>query len=632
MTATADIPAKYAFEQGFLLGELRVDPHDGEVTGPGGREQLDPKVMSVLLLLAERTGHVVSREDLLSRLWPNTVVTDDVLSRCIYELRRQLSQAGGDEQLKALIETVPKRGYRLNGEVTPLPPQPVARLKRPAARVAFVGAGLVAIVVILWLAFGRDPAGSGADPQDSPALAEPPSIAVLPFVDMSEGQDHGYLADGIAEEILNRLAQSNDLRVISRTSSFAFRGKPLDVREIAAKLDVDHVLEGSVRRAGDRIRITAQLIAASDNGHVWSETYDRESGDTFKVQDEIAASVAAALQVTLRGSACCPPPASPEALELFLQGQFFYNRRSPGDIDRAVDYFRQAIAIDPQYATAWAALAGAYALLIYDHARPVEELRPLQRDAALRAVELAPGLAIAHARLGQYYYNIGNRDKGYEQFEKAAALDPNDLFVMGHFADRAYWRGDIDETIAIWRRIVGRNPLSPTDRFNLANFLFAAGKPEESAAEFRKALEINPDFRGTARLEFTAVLVALRRYDEAYAQVMKLPEGAPRDQGLALLYQAPGHEAEADAAFARLAAQPVEPGNPQLGELYALRGMKDEAITALIDARDAVSKAQDSPEHIRIRLGAMREDMLRSPHLKPLHDDPRWAELTARPE
>lgn len=633
MTATADLQADHALGQGFRLGELLVAPQDGEVSGPGGREQLDPKVMGVFLLLAEHAGHVVTREDLLSRLWANAVVTDDVLSRCIYELRRQLSQAGGDEQLKALIETVPKRGYRLTGEVTPLPPQPVTRSRRPAARIALIGAVLAAAGVIVWIAVGRDTTGSGADPGYSSALAEPSSIAVLPFVDMSEGHDHGYLADGIAEEILNRLAQSKDLRVISRTSSFAFRGRQLDVREIAAKLDVDHVLEGSVRRSGDRIRITAQLIAAADNAHVWSETLEREFGSTFKVQDEIAASVATALHVTLRGSgACCPPPASPEALDQFLRGQYFYTRRSPGDIDRAIDNFKQAVAIDPRYATAWAALAGAYGLLIHEYVRPVEELRPLQRDAAHKAVELAPGLAIAHARLGQYYYNIGDDANGDRHFDIAAALDPNDLFVMGHFADRAFWRGDVDEAVAIWRRIVERNPLSPTHRFNLANFLFAAGKPTESAAEFRKSLELNSDFHGTTRLEFTAVLVTLRRYDEAHAQVLKLAEGVPRDHGLALLYQAPGHEADADAALARLAARPVEPGNTLLGELYAFRGMKDEAIAALIDARDALRKSRDSPEHTRIRLHSMQEDMLRSPHLKALHDDPRWAELTADPE
>jgi TolB-like protein len=183
-----------------------------------------------------------------------------------------------------------------------------------------------------------DPAGSGNPPRRLNSLD-----CRLPFVDR-RGQDHGYLGDGIAEEVLNRLAQSKDLRVISRTSSFSFRGKPLDVREIASKLDVDHVLEGSVRRSGDSIRITAQLIAASDNSHVWSGTFDREFGDTFRVQDEIAGSVATALQVTLDGSGLgINSPIEPEAHERFLQGQFFYLRRSPGDIDRAVDYFEQAV-------------------------------------------------------------------------------------------------------------------------------------------------------------------------------------------------------------------------------------------------------------------------------------------------
>jgi len=212
------------------------------------------------------------------------------------------------------------------------------------------------------------------------------------------------------------------------------------------------------------------------------------------------------------------------------------------------------------------------------------------------------------------------------------ALDPNDLLVMGYTADDAFRRGDLEQAVAIWRRIVARNPLSPTDRFNLANYLFSAGRLTESAEEFRKALELNPDFHGTARLEFVAVLVTLRRYDEAHAQVLELSEGAPRDQGLAFLYQAPGHEAEADAALARLAARPVEPGNTLLAELYAFRGMKEQAIAALTAAHDAIKRAPGSAEHTRVRLRDMRLDMLLSPHLKALHDDPRWAELTAEPE
>ncbi|MGE0467319.1 MAG: winged helix-turn-helix domain-containing protein [Steroidobacteraceae bacterium] len=621
MTAAAHTRADQAPEQGFLLGTLRIDPPAGEVTGPGGREKLDPRVMDVLVMLAQHAGQVVLREDLLSKLWPDSAPTDDVLSRCIYELRRQLGRAADDEQLKAMIETVPKRGYRLNGEVKPISPESATpwgwmRWLLPTSAAAITAA------LLLWFTVGRTP----------PASAEPESIAVLPFVDMSEGQDHGYLADGISEEILNRLVQAENLRVISRTSSFAFRGEALEIRDIAAQLGVSHVLEGSVRRSGNDIRITAQLIAASDNSHVWSETFDREYGDLFTVQDEIAQAVTSALQVSLkRVDACCPAP-KPEALEPFLQGQFFYNRRSPGDIERAVSYYEQAVAIDPQYATAWAALAGAYSLLMYDHGGSVERLRPLQGEAARKAVELAPGLAVAHARLGQYYYSVSDDLKGDEHFRKAQALDPDDPLVMGYSSDRALRRGDLKAGVEIWRRLVERNPLSPTDRLNFANFLAAAGRLDESAAEFRKALELNPDFRWSARFEFAQVLVLQHRYDEAIAQIEKMPGGEARDYGLALLHQAPGRAAEADAALKRLAERPAEAGDIMLAELYASRGMTEQAFAALVAARSVSGLAPDAAQRAAQQIGYMRTEIIRSPLLKALHDDPRWAELTAEPE
>ncbi len=240
------------------------------------------------------------------------------------------------------------------------------------------------------------------------------SIAVLPFLDMSAAKDQGYLSDGVTEEILNRLSQADNLRVIARTSSFSMRDQALDVPEIAARLGVEYVLEGSVRRSGEQMRITAQLIDVSTNAHVWSRTYDRRIDDLFAVQDEIAASVAAALQVSLSGNDTTErPPASVEAHERFLQGQFHYNRRSPGDIERAIQNYKQAVALDPGYARAWAALAGAYSLLYArgESGRP-HHLRDLQGEAARKAVELNPHLAVAHARLAQYYFQVQQRAQG----------------------------------------------------------------------------------------------------------------------------------------------------------------------------------------------------------------------------
>jgi TolB-like protein/DNA-binding winged helix-turn-helix (wHTH) protein len=297
MNSSVDIPAKHALEQGFQLGELRIDPLADEVTGPGGRERLDPKVMDVLVVLAQHAGHVVLRDQLLAQLWRNAVVTDDALSQCVYELRRHLSQAGGDHKYKALLETLPKRGYRLNGEITVAPSQPGNQERTMSNRRLLIMAALALAAGVLWFTIGHLASGPSTEPDSASANEAAPSTAVLPFVDMSAGQDQGFLSDGISEEIVNRLAQVPAMRVIARTSSFSFTGQQAGIPEIAAKLNVTHVLEGSVRRSGDRVRITAQLIEATSNSHLWSDTFDRELGDPFAVQDEIAASVARALQI-----------------------------------------------------------------------------------------------------------------------------------------------------------------------------------------------------------------------------------------------------------------------------------------------------------------------------------------------
>ena len=268
MNTPVESPATPALEQGFQLGELRIDPKAGEAAGPGGREKLDPKVIDVLVMLAQNAREVVLREELLARLWPNVVVSDEVLSRCIYELRKQLSLAGGSEQYKDMIETVPKRGYRLNADVAPIQSPAEAR---PANRSKpWLFSAAIGIIVAVVLAIVVSQRMTKAPALSPPAATKADSIAVLPFVDMSEGKDQGYLADGISEEILNRLANAEGLRVIARTSSFSLRDPSLNVAQIARKLDVSHVLEGSIRRSGDHIRITTQLIWASNSSHLWS--------------------------------------------------------------------------------------------------------------------------------------------------------------------------------------------------------------------------------------------------------------------------------------------------------------------------------------------------------------------------
>jgi TolB-like protein/DNA-binding winged helix-turn-helix (wHTH) protein len=621
-----------ALDQGFQLDGLRVIPETGELSGPGGRVKLDPKVMSVLVLMARHPHEVIAREALLAQLWPGVVVTDDALTRCFYELRRHLSQAGGDERFRDLIETLPKRGYRLNAEVkavAPTPeltefPAPEPAPRRNGRLVAIAAAVLLAVAagIYAWWWSDRTRAPAGTD--------DVHAIAVLPFLDMSAEQDQGFFSDGVTEEILNRLSQAENLRVISRTSSFALRGETLDVPQIGARLNVNYVLEGSVRKADGRVRITAQLIDVSTNSHLWSETYDRGLGDLFAVQDEIAASVASALQATLGGSSVqARAPASLEAYEQFLQGQFAYHRRLPGDIERSAEYFERAVVIDPTFARAWAALAGASNLLAHGPSGLDPAWREKQENAALKAVELDPNLAVAQARLAQYYWYTGQGARGMRHFEKAVALDPDDPLVLSFAATHAREVGDLDRAVELWRRAVAQDPLSPITRGNYSALLLQDGRLEEAHAQLLKLFELNPDAGPESRAELVRILTLLKRYDEAQAQIDLLPEGPYRNFALALQHQAPGHREEADAALRAL--RDVAAGSQlsiRLAEVYAFRDMDDAAIETLAQSRATLERGKPSDLY---RLYFFLDDVNGSYMLGPLHDDPRWAALVAQP-
>lgn len=621
MNAPAGNRDEQALAQGFQLGEFRIDPNAGEVSGPGGREKLDPKVMDVLVMLAQGAGHVVLREDLLSRLWPNAVVTDESLSRCIYELRRQLSLAGGDERYKAMLETVPKRGYRLNAEVTPLAPEPDAgSVTRPKWLMTAVVATIV-VAAAAWFARGR--LADQASPSANPAAY---SVAVLPFDDLSSEQDQGHFSDGVSEEILNRLNKTPTLKVIARKSSFSFRGEATSIPEIAAKLDVTHVLEGSVRNSGNRVRITARLIEASSNSQLWSNTYDRELGNLFALQDEIADEVATALNATLAGHPERVP--LPEVHNLFLQGELFYNRRAPGDIERSVKYYKEALAIDDGYARAWAALAGAYSLLAYSGDMPRAEALAAQGAAARKAVDLDPFLAAGHARLAQYYWDIGDRQTSYKIFDKAIALDPNDLLVLTFAAGIAMRNGDIAEAIGRYDRIVALDPRSASHHANHGIYLLAADRFEEAKAELQKAQALNTDFGWEPDLAIARILVLQRRFDEARSIIARLPEGSPRDHGLALLYHAQGRRADADAALGRLVAESTEKVDIRLAEVYAFRGMVDEAFQALDALNVAIERNEASAAS---QVWSWQVELRASPFLRSLHDDSRWQALLVEP-
>src|SRR5688572_25743590 len=365
-----------------------------------------------------------------------------------------------------------------------------------------VGLLIVAIVVVAVERFiPRTPpieaateAASGASSAEAPVQAAAKSIAVMPFADMSAGKDQEYFADGLSEELLNLLAKIPDLRVAARTSAFKFKGEKIDVKEVAQKLNVAHILEGSVRKSGNKVRITAQLVKATDGYHLWSQTYDRTLDDIFVVQDDIAGEVVKALKLTLLGptSVTRSRPVDPEAYNLALQGRFFLERRSRKDLERAVEYFRRSFERDPGYAPAWAGLSEAYARQADNGFVPVADGYRRAREAAEKALALDPQLVDAHLAMGwiqtTYDWDWAAADAS---FRKALDLEPGSAQALRSAGIQAMTLGRWNEAIDLANKTIERDPLRPNYYNNLGLALLAVNRDAEAEAAFRKALELD---------------------------------------------------------------------------------------------------------------------------------------------
>ncbi len=366
---------------------------------------------------------------------------------------------------------------------------------KPAVATVLVVAFLAASVYLISKARTRSAGAS------SPQLA---SIAVLPFADLSPDHDQEYFCDGMTEEIIDALAKVNGFRVVARTSSFAFKGKQQDIREIGKKLNVATVLEGSVRKDGNRLRVTAQLNSVADGYHLWSETYERELKDVFTVQDEISRAIVDTLQLKLANSARQPrpPSANVEAYDLYLQGRYHWSRWRSEGAERAIEYFQQAIQKDPNYAAAYSGLADSYAWMGFFGALPPNEAMPKARQAALKALALDDTLAAAHTSLG-YVKSLHEFDwPGAErEFKRALQLNSGDSDAhFGYGITYLAPMGHLDEALHEMQTAHDLDPLSPITNTYLGLAYHLVGNRHYAAAHFRKALELDPGFRrSTAR-------------------------------------------------------------------------------------------------------------------------------------
>ena len=473
---------------------------------------------------------------------------------------------------------------------------------------------------------GRYTAGHATPRHDaSPARTEAAtaipqkSIAVLPLVNESGDPKDEYFSDGLSEELIAALAQISGLKVIGRSSSFRFKDGKEEPKTIGEKLGVSTLLEGTVRKQGDRVRIVAELVNAADGIALWTRTFDRELKDIFAVQEEIARAVAESLRVTLLGSndrsAERAAPNSVEAHNAYLQGHFHFQRRNLEDFRKAVSYFDQAIRLDPDYALAYAERSEAWSF-IGDLTGQRATAWPTAKSDAEKAVAIATGLAEAHAALGWVRFFIDWKfAEGLSELKRAKELSPANPTANDLLARVIVYLGQVDEAERHARHAVELDPLSVTAQGNLGRVLFVAGKLDEADAVARKAAELQPAAAGNHRYQ---VHVAVERGDgeTALREAQLEPNEGYRRFELALAHYVRGDRAAADAALADLIANGRDQLAYQIAEVYAVRGEKEKAFEWLqisFDNHDT---------------GTLT--LLIDPLLRGLRDDPRYKNLVAK--
>jgi TolB-like protein len=486
--------------------------------------------------------------------------------------------------------------------------------------VAWIYVVLIGVTLSVGLFFiGRFTAGH-ATPRPSEAATAIPekSIAVLPLVNESGDPKDEYFSDGLSEELIAALAQISGLKVIGRSSSFRFKDRKEELKTIGEKLGVTTLLDGTVRKQGDRVRIVAELVNAADGIQLWTRTFDRELKDIFAVQQEIARAVAESLKVALLGSqdkSTQMATKSVEAHNAYLQGHFHFLRRNIEDYRKAITYFDQAIQFDPDYALVYAERSEAWSLL-GDLAGERPSAYPKARSDAEKAVAIAPELAEAHAALGWVRFLAEWKfAEGFRELKRAKELSPANPTANDLLARVIVYMGRIDEAERQAREAVELDPLSVAAQFNLARVLFYAGKLDEADAAGRKMAELQPSAASNRRWQ---VFVAVQRHDgqKALREAQLEPDAAFRRFELTLAYDLLGDREAADAALGDVIANSRDRLAYQIAQVYAIRNDADKAFEWLQIAFD---------NHDGGMLSLAVEPLLRG-----LRDDPRYKNLVAK--
>ncbi len=618
------------------FGDFDVNLRSGELRRNGLKVKLGDQSFQVLALLLESPGEVVTREQLRQKLWTeDTFVDFDAgLNSAIKRLRDALGDSADQPRF---VETLPRHGYRFLAPVersddpepapAAMPPITVPELeavpRRTLARTVAIAAGaaivLLGVLIALNVGGWRDRLFSGGTPKVE-------SLAVLPLENLTGDPSQDYFVDGMTDALITDLAQISSLRVISRTSAMQYKGKNKPLPQIAHELKVDAIVEGTVARSGNRVRITAQLIHAPTDRHLWAKEYDRELSDILLLQNEVARDIADEIRVQLT-----PPETArltarravhPQAYDAYVKGRYFWNQRTAEGFRKAIGYFQQAIELEPAYAEAYSGLSDCYRLLQFVDAASPAESWPKAKAAAEKAIALDPSLAEARNSLAVFKYRHDWDWAGAEaEFKRTLELNPN--YAEGHRAYGVYLFvvGRFDESQAQMERTLELDPLSVAHRTDLGGSLYFARRYDEAIRQFRTALEMNPSFPhahgmlGRSLTEKSVFPEAIQEHEKA----ITLSGGNPIYLAdLAYTYAIAGQTAEARKRLGELKqlSRKRHVPNFSFAEVYAGFGDRERAFFYLEEAYKERS----------FRLAIINVD----PPLDPLRSDPRFVALVRR--
>jgi TolB-like protein/DNA-binding winged helix-turn-helix (wHTH) protein/tetratricopeptide (TPR) repeat protein len=620
------------------FGAFEADVRTGELRKQGKRIRLQDQPFQLLVMLLEAPGQVVTRDELRSKLWPQTTVDfDHGLNKAISKIREAL---GDSPEHPRFVETVARRGYRFladvavvgDGRAKTVPDDPAHegspafspalttthQKARPSnlARLLFgVGLALAVASAISWTLYHRI--------YSSPAIR---SLAVLPLENVSGDSSQDYFADGMTDALITRLAQINTLRVISRTSAMTYKNVNRPLAEIARDLNVDAVVEGSVSRAGERIRVTAQLIDARNDKQLWGGSYDEDIRDTLVLQSRVTRVIAGQIRATLnpqeRLTLAKSRTVDPDAYEAYLKGRYFWNKRTGEGLRTAIDYFKRAITIDPSYAEAYAGLADSYAVAgdwKYGVLPPLDAF-PKATAAAAKALVLDASLGEAHASLAYALDLYGwDWDGAETEYKQAIQLNPGYATAHQWYSWHLFMVGRDDDALLELRRAENLDPLSLIINADIADALCVAHRYDDAVEQSEKTLKMDSNF-AIGHYELGQALTQKHMYDQAIAEFQKAIElsghSGAFDSYLGYTYAISGRKEEALKIVDDLESRHAENHSvdADIALIYVGLDDRDEAISRLNKAFDARFKAS----------------ILRRPAFDPLRSDPRFQDLLRR--